>query len=172
MPPAECFGESSGVPPDGGQERSSTTTAVTAVVRSRGWTRVVCSGVLAASLWLSPVAVLAGETGKAVGPDSDTLAFGLTATQLAVAAAVGAGAGAAVAVASGNALTGLSLGFGTLGAIYVAHLAAEALVVGGIYYWWPWDSEDEAPAARTIAIKGASQHSDAIFVPLRVAPQR
>ncbi|MGC2413428.1 MAG: hypothetical protein WA459_12120 [Stellaceae bacterium] len=82
-----------------------------------------------------------------------TLVFGLTATQLALAAAVGAGAGAAEALASGNLVAGASLGFGTLVAIYVAHLAAEAVVVGGIYYWWPWDGDPDPPASRTISIR-------------------
>jgi len=126
---------------------------------------------LAAFLWLSPAAALAGETGPSSGPDGGTLVFGLTATQLVVAAAVGAGAGAVAAIASGNAIAGASLGFGTLGAIYVAHLAAEALVVGGVYYWWPRESEDEAPASRAMAIKDTAKDRDAIATPLRVVPR-
>jgi hypothetical protein len=134
--------------------------------------RVVLGIALAASLWLSPAAALAGGSASPTGSDDDTLVFGLTATQLVVAAAVGAGAGAAVAVASGNAIAGASLGFGTLGAIYVAHLAAEALVVGGVYYWWPWEPEEETPASRAMAIKGAAKEQDAAPAPLRLAPQR
>ncbi len=92
----------------------------------------------------------------------DTLVFGLTATQLALAAAVGAGAGLAGAVASGNVIAGASLGFGTLAAIYVAHLAAEAVLVGGIYYWWPWEAwpweaDSESPTSRPIAIRRAGE---------------
>jgi hypothetical protein len=133
--------------------------------------RVVPGIALVATLWLPPAA-LAGGTASSAGPDDDTLVFGLTATQLVVAVAVGAGAGAAVAVASGNAIAGASLGFGTLGAVYVAHLAAEAIVVGGVYYWWPWEPEDEAPASRAMAIKDAAKGRDTSATPLRLAPQR
>jgi hypothetical protein len=133
--------------------------------------RAVFGVALAVSLWLSPVAALAGETVPSTGTDGGTLIFGLTVTQLVVAAAVGAGAGAIAAVASGNAVAGASLGFGTLGAIYVAHLAAEALVVGGVYYWWPWESEEEAPASRAMAIKDAAKDREAIATPLRVVPR-
>ena len=79
----------------------------------------------------------------------------MTATQLAIAAAVGAGAGAAGALASSNVIAGASLGFGTLAAVYVAHLAAEAIVVGGVYYWWPWEADPPPSAARTLVIRGA-----------------
>lgn len=160
-------------PADSGQDPPSTTTAVASVVlRAPRRMRVVLGIALAASLWLSPAAALAGGSASPTGSDDDTLVFGLTATQLVVAAAVGAGAGAAVAVASGNAIAGASLGFGTLGAIYVAHLAAEALVVGGVYYWWPWEPEEETPASRAMAIKGAAKEQDAAPAPLRLAPQR
>ncbi len=111
---------------------------------------------LAAILWSSPAATFAAETTPANKPDN-AIVFGLTAGQLALAAAVGAGAGAAAALASSNMIAGASLGFGTLAAIYVAHLAAEVVVVGGIYYWWPWEAEPEAPASRTMVIRGASE---------------
>ena len=160
-------------PADGGQEPLSTTAEAASVVsRVPRWMRAVLGVALAASLWLSPAATLAGGTAPSAGPDDDTLVFGLTTTQLVIAAAVGAGAGAAVAVASGNAIAGASLGFGTLGVIYVAHLAAEAIVVGGVYYWWPWEPEDEAPASRAMAIKDAANERDTISTPLRLAPQR
>jgi hypothetical protein len=126
---------------------------------------------LAATLWLPPAA-LADGTASSAGPDDDTVAFGLTATQLVVAAAVGAGAGAAVAVASGNAIAGASLGFGTLGAIYVAHLAAEAVVVGGVYYWWPWEPDEQTPASRAMAIRDPAKGRGTSATPLRLAPQR
>src|SRR5580765_8105589 len=157
---------------DSGQDPPGTTTAVASVVmRAPRRMQVVLGVALAASMWLSTAVSLAGGTASSAGPDDDTLVFGLTATQLVVAAAVGAGAGAAVAVASGNAIAGVSLGFGTLGAIYVAHLAAEALVVGGIYYWWPWEPEDESPALRATAIRGAGKDRDAISLPpLRLSP--
>ena len=160
------------LPGERGEDTPSATAAVASgVVRAPRWMRVVLGGALAASLWLSPAATLAGETASPAGTDDDTLVFGLTATQLVIAAAVGAGAGAAVAIASGNAIASVSLGFGTLGAIYVAHLAAEALVVGGIYYWWPWEPEDETPALRATAIRGAGKDRDAISLPpLRLSP--
>jgi hypothetical protein len=134
--------------------------------------QVVLGVALAASMWLSTAVSLAGETASSAGPDDDTLVFGLTATQLVVAAAVGAGAGAAVAVASGNAIAGASLGFGTLGAIYVAHLAAEAIVVGGVYYWWPWEPDEQTPASRAMAIRDPAKGRGTSATPLRLAPQR
>jgi len=132
--------------------------------------RAVFGVALVASLWLSPIEVLAGGTASPAGAGDDTLVFGLTATQFALAAAVGAGAGAVVAIASGNAIAGVSLGFGTLGAIYVAHLAAEVLVVGGVFYWWPWEPADETPAAGPTAIRGADQ-GNPVSLPLRLSPR-
>jgi hypothetical protein len=117
--------------------------------------RALLGVAFALSLWSSPAATFAGETVKPADKHDNTLVFGLTATQLALAAAIGAGAATAGALASGNLVAGASLGFGTLAAIYVAHLAAEAVVVGGIYYWWPWEAEPDPPASRTIAIRGA-----------------
>lgn len=154
------------------QDRASTVITVAAIVsRAPCFMRAGLGVALAASLWWSPAAALAGETAPSAGTDADTVVFGLTATQLVVAAAVGAGAGTVAAVASGNVIAGASLGFGTLGAIYVAHLAAEALVVGGVYYWWPWESEAEAPASRAIAIRGPIDAGGAMSTPLRVAPR-
>src|SRR5580765_8334820 len=116
------------IPADRGLDQPSTTTAVaTAVVRARRPMWVALATPLAALLLLAPAAALAGGTASTAEPDGNTLIFGLTATELVAAAAVGAGAGAVVAVASGNAIAGASLGIGTLGAIYVAHLAAEAI---------------------------------------------
>lgn len=108
---------------------------------------------VAAALWSSPAATYAGEKANPTDNPDHALVFGLTPTELGVAAVIGAGAGAAGALVSGNLIAGASLGFGTLGAIYVAHLAAEALVVGGVYYWWPWDPDPDPPASRTISIR-------------------
>jgi hypothetical protein len=124
--------------------------------------RAMLGVALAAALWASPDATFAGEGMILADEPDDTLVFGLTATQLALAAAVGAGAGVAGALASGDVIAGASLGVGALAAIYVAHLAAEAVLVGGIYYWWPWEAwpweaEPESPAARTIAIRRATE---------------
>ncbi len=120
------------------------------------WMRALLGAAFALALWLSPAATFAG----AVPPDArdGSLVFGFTVTELALAVAVGAGVGAAGAVASSNIIAGASVGFGALAAIYVAHLAVEAAVVGGAYYWspwWPGGSEPEAPASRTTAIRDA-----------------
>jgi hypothetical protein len=143
-------------PVDGGRGPPNTRAAVASnVLRAPRRMRAVIGIALAAALWSSPAATFAGETAIPADKADHTLVFGLTATQLALAAAVGAGAGAAGALVSGNLIAGASLGFGTLGAIYVAHLATEAVVVGGIYYWWPWEGDPDPPASRTIAIRGA-----------------
>ena len=73
------------------------------------------------------------------------LLHGLTGPKLAIAAGVGLGIGATAAafvsrrsvsaLLSRSALAGL--GVGTLVGIYVAHLALEAVLVGGVYYYWP-----------------------------------
>ncbi len=152
-------------PVDGGEDPPDTRAAVTSdVLRAPRRMRAVLAVAVAASLWSSPAATFAGETINPADKHDDTLVFGLTAAQLAVAAAVGAGAGAAGALVSGNVIAGASLGFGTLAAIYVAHLAAEAVVVGGVYYWWPWEAKPEAPASRSLAIRGADTDRDAISI--------
>lgn len=158
-------------PADDHARPSAPATVAASVLRAPCVMRAVLGVALAASLWWSPAAALAGETAPSAGADAETLVFGLTATQLVVAAAVGAGAGTIAAVASGNVIAGASLGFGTLGAIYVAHLAAEALVVGGVYYWWPWEPEADSPASRAMAIRGPTEDGGAIATPLRVAPR-
>jgi hypothetical protein len=120
------------------------------------WMRALLGTALALALWSSPAAALAGEVVPDAGDGS--LVFGFTVTELALAVAVGAGVGAAGAVASSNLIAGASVGFGTLAAIYVAHLAVEAAVVGGAYYWspwWPWGSEPQSPASRTMVIRDA-----------------
>jgi hypothetical protein len=133
--------------------------------------RAVRGLALAAFLVLSPVVALAGAAAPPPGTGDNTLLFGLTATELFVATAVGAGAGAALAVASGNAIAGASVGFGTLAAIYVAHLAVEAIVVGGFYYGWPWAPTDETAPSRATAIMDPAKDHDAIAIPLRLAPR-
>lgn len=145
-------------PVDGGGDPREARAAVTSDVPWMPRRMQALLGIaLAASLWVSPAATFAGEA-KAPADNSDhTVVFGLTAGQLAIAAAIGGGAGAAGALASGNILAGASLGFGTLAAIYVAHLAAEAIVVGGVYYWWPWEAEPEPPASRTMKIRDAGE---------------
>jgi len=150
------------VPVDGGEDPPETRAAVTSdVLRTPLRMQALLGIALAASLTASPAAAFAEEAKTPADKSDHTVVFGLTAGQLAIAAAVGAGAGAAGALVSSNIVASASLGFGTLAAIYVAHLAAEAVVVGGVYYWWPWDSEAESPASRTLKIRGAGE------VPLR-----
>ncbi len=144
-------------PVDGGEDPPNTRAAVTSDVLQKPRRMRALRGIaLAAILWSSPTATFAAETMPPANKPDNTIVFGLTAGQLALAAAVGASAGAAGALATSNIIAGASLGFGTLAAIYVAHLAAEVVVVGGLYYWWPWNAEPEAPASRTLVIRGAS----------------
>jgi len=143
--------------PFGDADPPSTSAAIRLdALRVPHWTRALLGAAFALALWSSPVATFAGE----VPPDArdGSLVFGFTVTELALAVVVGAGIGAAGAVASGNVIAGASVGFGALAAIYVAHLAVEAAVVGGAYYWSPWwprGSEPESPTSRTTAIRDA-----------------
>jgi hypothetical protein len=145
------------VPVYGGEDPPDARAAVSLdVLRTPRRMQALLGIALAAILFASPAATFAGDARLAEKPQH-TVAFGLTAGQLGLATAVGAGAGAAGALVSANMIAGAaSLGFGTLAAIYVAHLAAEAVVLGGVYYWWPWGAEPEAPASRTMAIRGAN----------------
>ena len=79
--------------------------------------------------------------------------LGLTATQLAIAAAVGAGLGVTAAVVSGNAAVGT--GASLLAAVYIAHLAAEAAIVGGVYFFWPWGAEPKQQPEPALAHRAA-----------------
>ncbi len=92
----------------------------------------------------------------------NTLIFGLTGPQLAVGVAVGAGLGAVAVAASGNTLAGA--GLGTLAAIYVAHLAVEAVVVGGMFYLWPSEDEASDAPARKMPIRGPAGSSSPILL--------
>jgi len=157
---------------DGHRPARTTTAAVgSAVLRAPRLMRAVRGLALAVCLVLPPAVALAGAAVPPAGTGGNTLVFGLTATELVVATAVGAGAGAAVAIASGNAIAGASVGFGTLAVIYVAHLAVEAIVVGGFYYGWPWEPADETPPSRATAITGPAKDRDATAIPLRLAPR-
>jgi hypothetical protein len=151
---------------EGGEDAPHTSAAITlGVLRAPYLVRTLLATALAVLLWSSSSAAFAVEAAGSADKRDDTLVFGLTATQLAIAAAVGAGAGAAGGLASGDIVAaGASLGFGTLAAIYVAHLAVEALLVGGVYYWWPWDAKPEPPAARTMAIRGAETRRATISI--------
>jgi hypothetical protein len=145
-------------PVDSGEDLPDTRAAVTSdVSRTPRRIQALLGTAVAVSLWASPVTTFADQTKTRANTTDHTIAFGLTAGQLAIAAAVGAGAGAAGAVVSSNVVAGASLGVGTLAAIYVAHLAAEAVVVGGVYYWWPWGSEPEPSASHTMTIRGAGE---------------
>jgi hypothetical protein len=92
---------------------------------------------------------------------TDTLIFGLTGPQLAVGVAIGAGLGAVAVAASGNTLAGA--GLGTLAAIYVAHLAVEAVVVGGMFYLWPSEDEGSGAPSRKMPIRGPAGSSSPIL---------
>jgi len=70
---------------------------------------------------------------------------GIGRQELVVALAVGAGVGVAGALFAGGNL--LTVGAGTVAAIYVGHLLLEAIVVGGTIYGWP-DSEEAEELAR------------------------
>jgi hypothetical protein len=70
-----------------------------------------------------------------------TVVYGLTVTQLATAAAIGGWLGGSAALATRRVSVGTGLGL--LATIYVAHLAVEALVVGGVYFFWPGDAPPE-----------------------------
>jgi hypothetical protein len=146
------------VPVDGGKDPPNTRAVVTPdVLQMPRLMRALLGIALAAILWSSPTATFAAETMPPSNKPDNTIVFGLTAGQIALAAAVGASAGAAGALASSNLIAGASLGVATLAAIYVAHLAAEVAVVGGMYYWWPWNAEPEIRASRTMVIRGASE---------------
>jgi hypothetical protein len=96
----------------------------------------------------------AAEPGVAPQNEPRGLVLGLTGTELAIASSVGLGIGAAAAFARsgrlaalvrGGTLAGLSLT--TLVGLYVAHLFVEAVLVGGVYYYWPSErSADDQPS--------------------------
>lgn len=98
--------------------------------------------------------VAAQTTGPATKkPDARHMMLGLTGTQLAVSAGVGLGIGATAAFIAGGRLRALmasgtlaGLGVTTLAGIYVAHLLVEAILVGGVYYFWPSRGGDDQPS--------------------------
>lgn len=73
-------------------------------------------------------------------------ASGIGGSTLALALAAGAGVGAMGALLAGETL--LTVGAGTVVAIYVGHLLLEAVVVGGALYVWPEGEEAEEPTRR------------------------
>jgi hypothetical protein len=84
--------------------------------------------------------------------------YGLTGTKLAIAAGVGLGIGATAAFLSRRSLTALvprlaGLGVGTLIGVYVAHLAVEAVLVGGVYYYWPSERAPEDEPSRSMKLR-------------------
>lgn len=79
-------------------------------------------------------------------PEQRTASSGIGGGAVALAVAVGAGVGAVGALVASEAL--LTVGAGTVVAIYVGHLLLEAVIVGGAVYSWP-ESEDAAePGSR------------------------
>jgi hypothetical protein len=115
--------------------------------------RLLAVLLILALVGLAPVA--RAEEAPAAPAGDTTLVLGLTPMQLAIAAVVGAAIGAAAAFASGNGIGLAGAGLGTLAAIYVAHLFVEAVLVGGFYYFWPWEDQpqEEPGPSRTMAIR-------------------
>jgi hypothetical protein len=88
------------------------------------------------------------------------LVLGLSGRQVAIAAGVGLGAGAAAAFFSRYSIRALlsrsalaGLGVGTLVGLYVAHLAVEAVLVGGVYYYWPNKRAAEDDPSRSMKLR-------------------
>lgn len=89
--------------------------------------------------------------------NASSFIHGLTTKQLVVAAVVGAGLGAAAAAVSGNVAVGT--GVSVLAAIYVAHLAVEAIVVGGVYYFWPEKKKPSQATGQALALHSSSSQT-------------
>jgi hypothetical protein len=89
---------------------------------------------------------MTGSHGHADNGDRGVV-FGLTGKELAIAAAIGAGLGgtAAMVVNGATVGAGAGAGVGMLALIYFGHIAAEALVVGGLWYLWPEIDPPEEP---------------------------
>ncbi|HEV2301326.1 MAG TPA: hypothetical protein VGR91_07120 [Stellaceae bacterium] len=134
--------------------------------------RVLLALALSLALYGSPDPAAAGGNPAANENGGRAAIVSRRVEQLALAAIAGAGIGGVAAVVSGNAVTGATLGTftGTLAALYVAHLFVEAIVVGGVYYFWPWESRQKSGAASGKAIKDAAP--PAATLGLRLATER
>ena len=78
----------------------------------------------------------------------------LTGAQLSAAAGIGLAAGVTAVIASRNALAGF--GLGAVVALYVAHLAVEAALVGGAYYFWQADKNPRDQPAHRLKLRIAA----------------
>ena len=84
-----------------------------------------------------------------ISPPEDRIASsGIDSNLVAMALATGAGIGAMGALVAGDAL--LTVGAGTVIAIYVGHLLLELIVVGGAVYVWPDSEETVDPVPRPL----------------------
>ena len=119
--------------------------------------RALLALALSLALSCSPYPAAAGGRPAANRDSGGAAIAGLGVEQLALAAITGVGVGALAAAVSRNAVAGATLGTftGTLAALYVAHLFVEAVVVGGVYYFWPWESPQKSGAASGKAIRDA-----------------
>lgn len=131
---------------------------MTALGGRRRITAGLLPAVLAVLLLSSPVEA-APPADPQAGRDHDVI-FGLTATQLSIAAGVGLGVGIAAALVARSRLPALvsrgalaGLGLGTLAGIYVAHLFVEAVLVGGVYYYWPSERGPEDDPSRSMKLR-------------------
>ena len=125
--------------------------------------------VLAAFAAASSIQAARAQTAEPAGHADHGLLLGLTGPKLAIAAGVGLGVGAAAAafvsrrsiaaLLSRSALAGL--GVGTLVGIYVAHLAVEAVLVGGVYYYWPSTRAAEDEPSRSMKLRMAPSTGNA-----------
>ena len=112
-------------------------------------------GAVMAKLYLVPLlvtlALLAGaaraDAPVTSPPEERTESPGIGGGELALAVWAGAGVGAMAALVAGETL--LTVGAGTVIAIYVSHLILEAIVIGGAVYVWP-DSEEAVEPARPV----------------------
>lgn len=107
---------------------------------------ILVAAVLMLATVLHPAIVRADAGHEHEDMNGEGVVFGLTGTQLALAAAVGAALGGTAAfVARGVSVgAGAGAGIGVLTLIYLGHIAAEILVVGGVYMLWP-ESPPEEP---------------------------
>ena len=87
------------------------------------------------------------EMGAVTSNERPSVVFGLNARQIGLAAGTGAWIGGGAGLATRSLTSGA--GLGVIGAIFVAHLAAEEVVAGGVYYFWPENRVDEPAAIPT-----------------------
>jgi hypothetical protein len=104
---------------------------------------------LSAAAWLvlatvfCPIAARAGDMmsvgHRPVEPVERGVVYGLTAKELVLAAAIGGVIGATTGMVQNGLTAGAAAagGVGVLTAIWIGHFVAEAIFVGGLWYFWP-----------------------------------